>query len=88
MSRDVRLQEVGEYLGAHKNFTLLRGKRIHWPRNSGPPKDLPTCGFDGSKCRQKGALATSHALSAPHVNHNFTVRHVLVAQSRFRCTAT
>ena len=42
-----------------RDFSLLPEKRIHWPRGLGPPLDFPTCGFDGTLCRQKGASACS-----------------------------
>ena len=78
----VPVQEVGEYLGANKNFTLLPGRRIHWPHSSGPPRDLPFCGFDGSNCRQKGAPAAQPS----HTPH--TCEFIVRVQSRSRCTAT
>ena len=44
------LQIVGNYWGKEKKYEMVAGKSIDWP---GPnaPKDIPPCGFDGSKCK-------------------------------------
>ncbi|XP_052131818.1 receptor-type guanylate cyclase gcy-28, partial [Frankliniella occidentalis] len=41
-----RFEEVAHYSGLTKNYTPLMGKQIHWPGGStGPPPDVPACGF-------------------------------------------
>ena len=48
-------EPVANYYGVTKEVVDLPGKRIHWPGGlHTPPPDTPKCGFDGSKCTQKG----------------------------------
>ncbi|XP_076336084.1 atrial natriuretic peptide receptor 1-like isoform X1 [Tachypleus tridentatus] len=44
-------QVVANYFGVSKQFVEVPGRKIHWSGGrQGPPPDIPTCGFDGSKC--------------------------------------
>ncbi|GFO26482.1 guanylate cyclase [Plakobranchus ocellatus] len=47
-----RFEVVADYYGTTKEYTQYRA--IFWPGGrTGPPPDVPKCGFDGSKCPPK-----------------------------------
>ncbi|XP_013400521.1 atrial natriuretic peptide receptor 1 [Lingula anatina] len=45
---------VANYYGNRKQYDEVPGKKIHWAGGrTGPPPDVPKCGFDKSKCPNK-----------------------------------
>lgn len=72
----VRLQIVGNYWGKEKRFEKVKGKEIDWP-GPVPPKDIPPCGFDGSKCKDG---------TVPTVTHYFVINyHVFYCTVLYFC---
>ncbi|XP_055376635.1 atrial natriuretic peptide receptor 1 isoform X2 [Condylostylus longicornis] len=44
-----KFEVVAHYYGLHRNYSAVRGKKIHWPGGrEGPPPDIPKCGFLGN----------------------------------------
>lgn len=48
-TKDGLFEVVLRYYGATRKYETI--KEIHWP-NGKRPVDVPTCGFDGSKCKR------------------------------------
>lgn len=49
-TKDGLFEVVLRYYGATRKYETI--KKIHWP-NGLRPVDVPTCGFDGSKCKRR-----------------------------------
>ncbi|EDS26635.1 conserved hypothetical protein [Culex quinquefasciatus] len=44
-----RFEVVAHYYGKTREYSPVKGKRIHWPGGrEGPPPDIPKCGFMGN----------------------------------------
>ncbi|OTF80601.1 hypothetical protein BLA29_013942, partial [Euroglyphus maynei] len=41
------MMPVATYFGARRLFDKHSGVEIHWPKDLGPPPDVPDCGFTG-----------------------------------------
>ncbi|KPM04974.1 atrial natriuretic peptide receptor 1-like protein [Sarcoptes scabiei] len=41
------MRPVATYFGSRRIFDKFAGVEIHWPKDFGPPPDIPDCGFDG-----------------------------------------
>lgn len=50
------MRPVATYFGARRLFDKYAGTEIHWPKDYGPPMDVPECGFTGEAphCLPKG----------------------------------
>lgn len=60
-----RFEVVAHYIGLKREYTPVRGKKIHWPGGrEGPPLDVPPCGFLGNnpECRDNGKRFKHHLL--------------------------
>lgn len=45
------LQKIAYFKEDEETFNFEAGKKIFWPSGSdNPPSDVPTCGYDDSKC--------------------------------------
>ncbi|KAK6173996.1 hypothetical protein SNE40_017355 [Patella caerulea] len=54
---------VANYYGNRKHYEPVTGRTIHWAGGrTGPPTDVPECGFDGSKCQHGGSLRLYNGL--------------------------
>lgn len=52
------MRPIATYFGARRIMDKFPGVEIHWPKNKGPPQDVPDCGFTGEAihCLPKGSL--------------------------------
>ena len=50
------MRPVASYFGLRRVMERLAGVEIHWPKDLGPPVDVPSCGFTGEAphCLPKG----------------------------------
>ena len=43
--------DIGLYISAQQNFSMIPGKVVIWPGNTTVvPKDIPECGWNNEKC--------------------------------------
>lgn len=52
-----RFEVVAHYSGLNRQYSPVKGKKIHWPGGrEGPPPDIPQCGFlgDNPECKNNG----------------------------------
>lgn len=55
-----RFEVVAHYIGLKREYTPVKGKKIHWPGgHEGPPPNIPHCGFlgDNPECRDNGNIS-------------------------------
>ena len=56
------MRPVATYFGSRRIMDKFPGVEIHWPKNKGPPPNVPDCGFMGEAphCLPKGMRKRSN----------------------------
>ncbi|XP_061514003.1 receptor-type guanylate cyclase gcy-28 isoform X2 [Anopheles gambiae] len=60
-----RFEVVAHYYGITREYSPVKGKKIHWPGGrEGPPPDVPKCGFLGTSpaCQGNGDMIIRYGL--------------------------
>uniref|UniRef100_A0A182TFP5 Receptor ligand binding region domain-containing protein n=1 Tax=Anopheles melas TaxID=34690 RepID=A0A182TFP5_9DIPT len=60
-----RFEVVAHYYGSTREYSPVKGKKIHWPGGrEGPPPDVPKCGFLGTSpaCQGNGDMIILYGL--------------------------